>query len=153
MAAGGLSGTMSWVVTYPLDVVKSRLQANGMEGRDKYHGIYHCFKTSIQSEGLLVMFRGLMSTVVRAFPTNAATFTVVSWVMKLGNGEEQSCIDSAAWKEVLARGEILVTAAAAPIIDKIYPTISKQREHLYRLHHMATRIPILNFHYAVERGI
>ena len=56
-------------------------QADGMFGPAKYKGIVHCFKSSISAEGSRVLSRGLSSTVIRAFPTNAATFAVVSWTM------------------------------------------------------------------------
>jgi hypothetical protein len=82
MLAGGVSGTLSWILTYPIDVVKSRLQIDGMGGVYRYSGFMDCLKKSIQAEGYGVMTRGLASTVLRAFPTNAATFTVVTWVIR-----------------------------------------------------------------------
>lgn len=88
--AGGFAGTASWVITYPIDVVKSRLQADGMVGQARYTGAYDCLKKSISAEGYGVLTRGLTSTVLRAFPTNAACFTVVTWTFRLCNGYEQS---------------------------------------------------------------
>lgn len=85
LLAGGLSGTLSWVITYPIDVVKSRLQADGCGGVYKYTGFMDCLKKSITSEGYGVLTRGLTSTILRAFPTNAATFTVVTWVIRWAN--------------------------------------------------------------------
>jgi hypothetical protein len=82
LLAGGFSGTLSWVLTYPIDVVKSRLQVDGMGGVYRYSGFMDCLKKSIQTEGYGVMTRGLTSTILRAFPTNAATFTVVTWVIR-----------------------------------------------------------------------
>jgi hypothetical protein len=82
LLAGGFSGTLSWVLTYPIDVVKSRLQIDGMDGVYRYSGFMDCLKKSIQAEGYGVMTRGLTSTILRAFPTNAATFTVVTWVIR-----------------------------------------------------------------------
>ncbi|KAJ9582804.1 hypothetical protein L9F63_022845 [Diploptera punctata] len=85
LLAGGLSGTLSWVLTYPIDVVKTRLQADGCNGECKYTGFMDCLKKSVQSEGYGVLSRGLNSTILRAFPTNAATFTVVTWVVRWAN--------------------------------------------------------------------
>jgi hypothetical protein len=82
LLAGGVSGTLSWVLTYPIDVVKSRLQTDGMDGVNRYSGFMDCLKKSIQAEGYGVMTRGLTSTILRAFPTNAATFAVVTWVIR-----------------------------------------------------------------------
>lgn len=85
LLAGGLAGTASWVISYPVDVIKSRLQADS-----RYSGPIDCFRRSIKTEGYSCMFRGLSSTIIRAFPTNAATFVVVTWTMRLfGDSSEK----------------------------------------------------------------
>ena len=48
----------------------------------QYKGILNCLKQSVASEGYSCLFRGVGSTVIRAFPTNAATMGVVTWIMK-----------------------------------------------------------------------
>lgn len=83
MAAGGLAGVFSWMACYPMDVLKSRLQVDGMRGPRRYKGLWDCAVQSYRQEGLAVFTRGLNSTLLRAFPTNAATFTVVAWVLRL----------------------------------------------------------------------
>ncbi|XP_058809483.1 mitochondrial basic amino acids transporter [Phymastichus coffea] len=80
LVAGGLAGTASWVMSYPIDVVKSRLQADVDK---KYSGAVDCLRSSVRSEGYSCLFRGLNSTIIRAFPTNAATFAVVTWTIRL----------------------------------------------------------------------
>lgn len=80
LLAGGLAGTASWVISYPVDVIKSRIQAaNG----DRYAGALDCLRKSVRAEGYGCLYRGLNSTVLRAFPTNAATFAVVTWTFRL----------------------------------------------------------------------
>ena len=45
----------------------------------------------MEKEGHQFLSRGLVSTVIRAFPMNAATFYVYTWVMKtLGESEDVS---------------------------------------------------------------
>lgn len=84
LAVGGLAGVMSWVVIYPVDVVKSRLQADGMSGGEKkYKGLLDCVRKSYKSEGYKGFTKGLNSTIIRAFPTNAATFAVFTWVFMI----------------------------------------------------------------------
>lgn len=80
LMAGGLAGTASWVLTYPVDVIKSRLQA---DSQARYSGALDCFRQSMKNEGYKWLFRGLNSTIIRAFPTNAATFTVVTWTFRI----------------------------------------------------------------------
>lgn len=82
LMAGGLAGTFSWLISFPVDVVKSRLQVDGIDGTSKYNGAIDCMKKSYQAEGLKFFTRGLNSTLMRAFPMNAVCFLVVSQVMK-----------------------------------------------------------------------
>jgi solute carrier family 25 carnitine/acylcarnitine transporter 20/29 len=41
---GGVAGVVSWVVTYPQDVIKSRLQADSFGSDRKYQGPLHCLQ-------------------------------------------------------------------------------------------------------------
>lgn len=85
MMAGGLAGAFSWVITFPIDVLKTRLQMDGCGSDQKYNGIADCFRKSYQSEGTSFLTRGLGSTLLRAFPMNAVCFLVVTWIMKACN--------------------------------------------------------------------
>lgn len=78
LVAGGLSGTFGWILTYPIDVIKTRYQSDGMGCKYKYLNIRDCIRKSYRQDGLKVFQRGLLSTILRAFPTNAATFATVS---------------------------------------------------------------------------
>uniref|UniRef100_A0A5B7CCL5 Mitochondrial arginine transporter BAC2 n=1 Tax=Davidia involucrata TaxID=16924 RepID=A0A5B7CCL5_DAVIN len=70
LIAGGLAGVASWICCYPLDVVKTRLQA-----QSKYNGIVDCFRRSIEEDGFSVLWRGLGTAVGRAFVVNGTIFT------------------------------------------------------------------------------
>ena len=74
--AGGTAGAASWLAIYPLDVIKSRLQAD-----TTYKSMRHCIKHSLGEEGIGVFVRGVAPTLVRAFPSNATTFAVVTWTL------------------------------------------------------------------------
>eukprot|EP01018_Ginkgo_biloba_P002236 Gb_14536 [translate_table: standard] len=74
LTAGGCAGVASWVFCYPLDVVKSRLQAQG-DVSPKYNGIIDCLQKSVREEGLPVLWRGLGTAVARAFFVNGAIFS------------------------------------------------------------------------------
>ncbi|XP_014840085.1 PREDICTED: mitochondrial basic amino acids transporter-like isoform X1 [Poecilia mexicana] len=87
--SGGMAGIASWIVTYPADVIKSRLQADGVGGVNQYSGIADCVRQSVRKEGYMVFTRGLTSTVIRAFPVNAATFATVTLVLTYARGEEE----------------------------------------------------------------
>lgn len=88
LLAGGTAGILSWLSTYPMDVVKSRLQADGLRGAPRYRGILDCVRQSYEAEGWRVFTRGLASTLLRAFPVNAATFATVTVVLSYTRGPE-----------------------------------------------------------------
>ncbi|KAG2468862.1 S2545 protein, partial [Polypterus senegalus] len=73
LVAGGCAGVITWACATPMDVIKARLQMDGLEGC-RYRGILHCVTDSIRTEGFSVLFRGLLLNSVRAFPVNAVTF-------------------------------------------------------------------------------
>ncbi|EMP35393.1 Solute carrier family 25 member 43 [Chelonia mydas] len=73
--AGSLAGTVATVVTYPTDVVKTRLIVqNRLE--PSYKGILHAFYTIYHQEGFLALYRGVSLTVLGAIPFSAGSFFV-----------------------------------------------------------------------------
>lgn len=75
LIAGGLAGVASWVFCYPLDVLKTRLQAQSQLSPRKYNGIVDCLRKSVQADGYGVLWRGLGTAVARAFVVNGAIFS------------------------------------------------------------------------------
>ncbi|KAG1219509.1 hypothetical protein G6F35_007431 [Rhizopus arrhizus] len=75
--AGGTAGIFAWCSTYFADVVKTRIQSEPQ----RYKGMIDCLKRSYYEEGWRIFFKGLTPTIVRAFPSNAATFAAYTWTM------------------------------------------------------------------------
>ncbi|KAM7352643.1 mitochondrial basic amino acids transporter isoform 1-T2 [Cochliomyia hominivorax] len=84
LCAGGLAGMCSWLTSYPIDVVKTCIQADD-PANPKYRGYMDCIRQGYRSSGLSFFFRGINSTMIRSFPMNAACFFVVSWIMQWAN--------------------------------------------------------------------
>ncbi|XP_055827692.1 mitochondrial arginine transporter BAC2 [Solanum dulcamara] len=82
LIAGGLAGAVSWISCYPLDVVKTRLQAQSESKSAKYCSIVDCFRQSVRNEGHGVLWRGLGTTVGRAFLANGAIFTAYETALR-----------------------------------------------------------------------
>lgn len=82
LISGGIAGTVSWVVVYPIDVIKSRMQIDGV-GEIKYKNSFDCLRKSVSREGYRFLYKGFSPTILRAFPVNAATFAVVTWTIRL----------------------------------------------------------------------
>lgn len=83
--AGGCAGVLAWAVATPMDVIKSRLQADG-QGRRRYRGLLHCVVSSVREEGPRVLFKGLTLNCCRAFPVNMAVFVTYEAVLGLTRG-------------------------------------------------------------------
>ncbi|KAJ6794121.1 putative mitochondrial arginine transporter BAC2 [Iris pallida] len=96
LVAGGLAGVASWVCCYPLDVVKSRLQAQGDGGLPpKYRGILDCLRRSVREEGYAVLWRGLGTAVARAFVVNGAIFSAYELALRFmaSNGDRRIVLE------------------------------------------------------------
>ncbi|KAL3043008.1 hypothetical protein OYC64_020844 [Pagothenia borchgrevinki] len=72
MFSGGLGGACLWLVVYPMDCVKSRIQVMSMMG--KQAGFFKTFMTIARTEGVRALYSGLTPTMVRTFPANGALF-------------------------------------------------------------------------------
>ncbi|XP_007942794.1 solute carrier family 25 member 47 [Orycteropus afer afer] len=85
LVAGGCAGVLAWAVATPMDVIKSRLQADG-RGQRRYRGLLHCVVTSVREEGPRVLFKGLVLNCCRAFPVNMVVFVTYEAVLRLARG-------------------------------------------------------------------
>uniref|UniRef100_A0A8C9QRI5 Mitochondrial basic amino acids transporter n=1 Tax=Scleropages formosus TaxID=113540 RepID=A0A8C9QRI5_SCLFO len=84
-----------WMGCAP-NVVKSRLQADGVGGVNRYSSVTDCVRQCWQKEGWRGFTRGLNSTLLRAFPVNAATFaTVTLFLMYMQEDEGKKDCDLA----------------------------------------------------------
>ncbi|KAL3598431.1 hypothetical protein D5086_006349 [Populus alba] len=96
LTAGGLAGVASWLCCYPLDVVKTRLQAQSPSSQLKYRGILDCFSRSVKEDGYCVLWRGLGTAVARAFVVNGAVFasyeTALRFLFNNGNIQAENTI-------------------------------------------------------------
>ncbi|KAL6049158.1 Solute carrier family 25 member 45 [Balamuthia mandrillaris] len=80
LIAGGAGGMAAWLVSYPQDVIKSRMQ---MDVEQKYRNMWHCMRESYNAGGMRVFLRGMEVTLLRAFPVNAVIFFVYQGLMAL----------------------------------------------------------------------
>lgn len=84
-ACGALSKLVASVVTYPSQVVRSRLQQRpDAAGVVRYRGVLHAVRSAARREGLPGFYRGIVPNVLRVMPQSAITFlvyeTVVAWL-------------------------------------------------------------------------
>uniref|UniRef100_A0A6I8PNT9 Solute carrier family 25 member 43 n=1 Tax=Ornithorhynchus anatinus TaxID=9258 RepID=A0A6I8PNT9_ORNAN len=84
IVAGSLAGMVATIVTYPIDVVKTRLIVQNLL-EPSYTGILHAFYTIYHQEGFLALYRGVSLTVLGAVPFSIGSFLVYMNLDKLWN--------------------------------------------------------------------
>jgi solute carrier family 25 carnitine/acylcarnitine transporter 20/29 len=102
---GGLAGVVTWASVFPLDVIKTRVQAQTLgeaaetspllqphePPRTSRAGALQIAQEAYREGGAHVFFRGLTVCSVRAFIVNAVQWAVYEWVMlELGHGRKQA---------------------------------------------------------------
>lgn len=80
IAAGGCAGVAMWIPVFPVDTVKSRLQA--MDGNPKVSSVV---RGLYKKGGFKAFFPGFGPALTRAVPANAATFLGVELAHQLIN--------------------------------------------------------------------
>lgn len=81
--AGGVAGSLSWAIVYPIDLIKSRIQALPLDCSKNERSIVQIGKTILLESGWKSLYRGFGITVVRAFPVNAVILTTHSELRRL----------------------------------------------------------------------
>ena len=71
---GGLSKLFSGTITFPYQVVRTRLQTHG--ARKQYDGISGVLRTTWKDSGVRGFYRGLLPYLARVLPSSAVTFLV-----------------------------------------------------------------------------
>ncbi|KZF24556.1 mitochondrial carrier [Xylona heveae TC161] len=83
--AGGLAGEILWLASYPLDVIKSKMQSDGFGDKMKYKTMRDCFGKTWAEEGMRGFWKGIAPALLRALPVSAGTFAVVEMTMRAIN--------------------------------------------------------------------
>jgi len=73
LIAGAMSGVTSTIITYPLDLIRSRLTVQNDYVR--YSGIADAFRKIVSSEGFFALYRGMMPTLMGIAPYVGINFT------------------------------------------------------------------------------
>lgn len=107
LLCGGLAGIVTWASIFPLDVIKTRVQAQVLGAgtiavatgeispllrspAPKRLGAIEIARDAYKEGGLRVFFRGLAVCSVRAFIVNAVQWATYEWIMmELGQGRKR----------------------------------------------------------------
>lgn len=78
LAGGGLAGITAASVTYPLDLVRTRLSAQ--TNVNYYRGIWHALHTISREEGIFGLYKGLGACLLGVGPNLAISFSIYDTV-------------------------------------------------------------------------
>ncbi|KAL2728375.1 mitochondrial ornithine transporter 1 [Vespula maculifrons] len=81
MIAGAVGGTVLWLVIFPADVVKSRIQVQNLKTPALV-----VMKDIIEQEGIGALYNGLKPTLIRTIPATAMLFITYEYSKKLIHG-------------------------------------------------------------------
>jgi solute carrier family 25 carnitine/acylcarnitine transporter 20/29 len=80
--AGGIAGCLSWLLTYPLDYIKTIIQSDDPSDR-KFASGTEAALIKYEEEGLRTFFKGLGITMLRAFPVSGVGFVIFEYFRHL----------------------------------------------------------------------
>ena len=69
--SGGLSGMLIWMVIFPFDLVKSKLQKEAGHSELRYKGVLDCVKKTYHAGGFGAFYQGIKPSLLRAFPVHS----------------------------------------------------------------------------------
>lgn len=76
--AGGVGGVSLWVVIYPIDVIKTKVQ---VQKRDEtFRSLINLIRDTYHGQGINGLYRGLSPTIMRTFPATGVLFCVYELV-------------------------------------------------------------------------
>jgi len=89
LLCGATSSTCGMLVSYPLQLVRTRLQAQGGQttgGQVLYHGMVDCFRKTVRVDGILGLYRGILPNFMKTLPAVSLSYatydTVKRYVMR-----------------------------------------------------------------------
>lgn len=76
VGASGSAKAVASLITYPHEVIRTRLRQPAVEGRQKYTGLVQTLKLVVAEEGVGALYGGLTAHLFRVVPNAACMFLI-----------------------------------------------------------------------------
>lgn len=85
LACGSFAGICSSTATFPIDLVRRRMQLEGAGGKAKIynHGLAGTFKEIIAKEGLFGLYRGILPEYYKVIPSVGIVFMTYEFMKRM----------------------------------------------------------------------
>jgi solute carrier family 25 phosphate transporter 23/24/25/41 len=83
LASGGIAGTLAQTVTYPLDVLRRKMQMQGFSEKYPVYGsTWNCIKYTYNKESVRGFYRGLLPNYLKVVPAISISFVTYEEVKR-----------------------------------------------------------------------
>ena len=82
LLGGMVSSSCAMIITYPLNLVRTRLQTSGMPGRKVYTSAFHVIQDAVSQDGFRGLYRGLVPNMMKVLPSTSISYAVYDYINK-----------------------------------------------------------------------
>jgi len=83
LISGSMASSFALTCTYPIWLLRVKMQTSGMPGADTYIGVLDCISKTWNNGGIRAMYRGLIPSLAKVVPANAISYTVYKTLEQL----------------------------------------------------------------------
>lgn len=83
LGLGASAGFVSAALTYPTDLIRRRMQLQGMKGGHDlpvYRNTWHCITSTVKQEGARGLYKGMVPCFLKVVPSMAISFTTYEFL-------------------------------------------------------------------------
>jgi len=83
LACGTISSTIAQFASYPLALVRTRLQAQGLPNSERYSGMTDAFTKTLKKEGFVGLYKGMGPNLLKVVPAVGISYVVYESVKNM----------------------------------------------------------------------
>ena len=76
LLGGMVSSSCAMIITYPLNLVRTRLQTSGLPGRAVYSSAFQVIQETLKVDGFKGLYRGILPNMLKVLPSTSISYAV-----------------------------------------------------------------------------